>query len=92
MSPVKIDRVISAQEYLHLITGRWFPMTSEDDDVTIKRVLKDLGFNNLWDYPLSEIDEVVANCSSVVLVDLEKHSTNTHIWRWYELPDSTNQT
>lgn len=72
MSPVKIDRVISAKEYLHLVTGQWVPMISEDDDIIIEQTLKDFGITNLWDYPLSEIDEVVANCKLVVLVEIVK--------------------
>ena len=88
MSPVKIDRVISAKEYLHLVTGQWISMTSEDDDITIEQTLKDFGITNLWDYPLSEIDEVVTNCKSVVLVEIVKKNVETHIWRWYELPDN----
>ena len=49
MSPVKIDRVISAKEYLHLVTGQWVPMISEDDDIIIEQTVKDFGITNLWD-------------------------------------------
>lgn len=54
----------------------------------LRHILDSKGLNNLWDYPLDEIDEIVKNNINVVLVDTTYIGDNAemvHEYRWFEV-------
>jgi hypothetical protein len=60
-----------------------------EDCVTIRQILDQKGFGNLWDYPLSEIDHLVENDLDVVLVDASYVDESGRLIkdvRWVEMP------
>jgi tRNA uridine 5-carboxymethylaminomethyl modification enzyme len=55
-------------------------------------ILVENGYTDeLWDYPLSEIDHIVENKLDVVLVDCVVYNEVTnefeHMYRWFEVPE-----
>ena len=86
---VKSEKIYSPQQYLEVITGKCY-IVRDDDIATIEKILRHTG-NNLWNYPMSEIDHIVENNLDVVLVDCmywneDKHEFD-HIFRWFEVPE-----
>ena len=61
----------------------------ERGHTTIRDVLDQNGFENLWDYPISEIDHLVEHDLDVVLVDAS-YVDESGRWikdvRWVEVP------
>lgn len=84
---VKSEHIYSPQDYLELVTGKYYVVRGDDDIETIESILKENGYN-LLNYPLSEIDHIVENSLNVVLVDClfydEEKSEFEHIYRWFE--------
>ena len=84
---VKSEHIYSPQDYLELVTGKYYVVRGDDDIETIESILKENGYN-LWNYPLSEIEHIVENSLNVVLVDClfydEEKSEFEHIYRWFE--------
>ena len=78
-SPVLTDRVLSIEEYISDFTelpvdDRY--LSTLDD---LRDYLDDFGYEDTWDRPLSEIDEVIESESPVVLV------TDGTDYRWFEV-------
>ena len=87
---VKSEKIYSPQNYLEAVTGKCYIVRDDNDIETIQSILHRTG-NNLWDYPLSEIDHIVENNLDVVLVDClfwneDRHEFD-HILRWFEVPE-----
>lgn len=90
---VKSDGVYSPQFYLEAVTGKCYIINSDTISGLIDEIqqkLCDNGHKLLWDFPLTEIDEIVANNSDVVLVELTGDNENgewTTVYRWFEVPE-----
>lgn len=80
------DKVFSPQEYLELVTGKYFQMTTESNAKTIKDIFKQEKISYVYDYALSDIVTLLNGCKSVVLVCLFEPETGEHVYRWYEVP------
>lgn len=93
---VKSEKIYSPQNYLAAITGNCYILRSDtisDMIEEISTILLKNGFENLWDYGLSEIEHLVENDLDVVLVELTGSDANdewTTIYRWFEVPDKFN--
>ena len=57
----------------------------------LRDLLDDCGYDDLWDYPLNEIDHIVENNLDVVLVDCTYIDDDTFQqvaeYRWVEIPE-----
>lgn len=89
---VKSEQIYSPQNYLEAVTGECFIIRGDDDIAEIEAILDDYGYRDqLWNYPLSEIDHVVENELDVVLVDCmvynEEKKEFEHVYRWFEVPE-----
>lgn len=87
---VKSEKIYSPQQYLEVITGKYYIIRGEDDVAFIHGVLAHEELN-FWDYPLSEIKHIVENNINVVLVDCmvvnDKTDQFEHEYRWFEVPE-----
>ena len=88
---VKASCIYSPQNFVEAITGNCYIF---NDDMTIalqiSLLLKQNGFDELWDYPLAEIDHIVENKLNVVLVDVSGFNEDgvwTPEYRWFQVPD-----
>lgn len=89
---VKSEKLYTPQTYLELVTGECFIVRGDNDIDTIENILKDFKLDDdLWNYPLSEIDHIVENDLDVVLVDCMVYNNDTneyeHIYRWFEVDE-----
>ena len=89
---VKSEKIYSPQSYLEAATGKCYMISGENDIELIQEILVENGYSDeLWDYPLSEIDHIVANDLNVVLVDCMVVNPETnqfeHQYRWFEIPE-----
>lgn len=89
---VKSEKIYSSQSYLEAITGKCYIINGCDDIELIQEILVENGYiDELWDYPLSEIDHIVKNNLNVVLVDCMVANEETdefeHEYRWFEVPE-----
>lgn len=90
---VKFDGVYSPQAYLESVTGKCYIINTDTISGLIdeiQRRLCDNGHKLLWDFPLTEIDEIAANDLDVVLVELTGDNESgkwTTVYRWFEVPD-----
>lgn len=87
MVMVQSEKILTTQEYCEKYFASYHPVLKGKKDEL--RIILDLwGFEEIWDRPLSEIDEVVESGSPVVLVDCS-YSENRNLvkeYRWFELP------
>lgn len=89
--------VHSPQSFLKTITNKCFIVEGDNDIDFIHDILVELGYEDedcctLWDYPLDEIDEIVANDISVVLVGccvLDGFGKIQKELRWFQIPDES---
>lgn len=87
-------RALSPQEYVEKVTGKCFVVSADTIGALIDEIQNRLaseGYDDLWDYPLEEIDEVIENDLSVVLVELVGKDVDgswATILRWFEMPKS----
>ena len=86
---VKSNEVYSPQAYVGEITGNYFISKFDGSVNGIRKHLEQYGFDNLWDYPLTEIDHIVENNLDVVLVDCSHYEGNKYVneYRWFEVPE-----
>lgn len=89
---IKSEKLYSAQTYLETLTGVCYSCSGDDDCEFIRKALDENGRgDDLWDYPLNEIDYIVENDLNVVLVDClvynEDEKTFEHQLRWFEVPE-----
>ena len=86
---VKSEHVYAPQNYVGAITGNYFIPNYDGSVDCIHKQLERYGFDNLWDYPLTEIDHIVENDLNVVLVDCSHYEGDAYIleYRWFEVPE-----
>lgn len=88
---VKSEHIYSPQTYLEAITGKCYFMRHNEYPVDfIQSVLVSEGHtDDLWDYPLTEIDHIVENNLNVVLVDCSHYEDGEFVneYRWFEVPE-----
>lgn len=85
--------IYSPQNFVETVTGNYYVFRN---DTTILEEIQTLlglnGFEDLWHYPLTEIDHIVENKIDVVLVDVSDYDTKNNNWieeyRWFEIPES----
>ena len=79
------------QAFVEVITGYCYIFDGDDDVGHIAALLEENGFDNLWDYPIDEVDHIVEQGHNVVLVDcmvyFEDKGRYEHEYRWWEVPD-----
>ena len=87
------EEVYSPQNYIEAVTGKYYFFRN---NTTILKEIQTLlclnGFEDLWSYPLNEIEHIVENEINVVLVDGSDINDETGSWiqeyRWFEIPKS----
>ena len=87
---VRSEKIYTPQQYINAVTGHCFCFQQEDTIAEIQDKLDRYCFDTLWSYPLAEIDHIVENDLSVVLVDVSGFYGGKTIapqYRWYEVPD-----
>lgn len=86
---VKSNAIYSPQEYVGGITGNCFISKCDGTVKCIRQHLERYGFDDLWDYPLTEINHIVENDLNVVLVDCSHYEGDSYIneYRWFEVPE-----
>lgn len=91
MSLVKSETIYNTQSYCNEFLDFCPIISGEKDELRTK--LDHNGYDDLWDYPLSEIDEIVKNKHEVVLVDCSYVGENENgeyetiqEFRWFEIP------
>lgn len=84
---------ISPQNYLQLVTNKCFAVNVDNQLEYIERVLEREGYDNLWSYPLNEIDEILLHYSEdgtryvlVKIVNITDDYEQEELYRWFELP------
>ena len=90
------NTVYSPLDFLEIITGKCFLHGGDCDDIDyIHAILSHEGYEDddcctVWDYPLTEIDECLANEVDVVLVECSYFNQNNELkteYRWIQVPD-----
>ena len=83
------NKIYAPQNYVGAITGNYFISHYNGTIECIQKQLQKYGFDELWDYPLAEIDHIVENNINVVLVDCSHYENNTYVneHRWFEVPE-----
>jgi hypothetical protein len=87
---VKSEQIYSPQSYLAAITGKCYFMGNEYPVDFIQEILVSEGHtDDLWDYPLTEIDHIVENNLNVVLVNCCHYYGDEFFaeYRWFEVPE-----
>ena len=95
------DKIFSPQQFIDAVIGPIYKFTEADNDdkiTAIHNVLRhfdkeDDHLNTIWDYPLSEIDEIVTQDVIVVLVDVSHYEDDKYIteYRWFQVPSVVAQ-
>lgn len=83
------NKIYAPQNYVGGITGNYFISHYDGTIECIQNHLEKYGFDNLWDYPLNEIDHVVENELDVVLVDCSHYENDVYVneYRWFQVPE-----
>lgn len=86
-------KVYSPQDFVEKLTGYYYGFDKDNTVEEIHTLLKKHGIETeavpLLDYPLDEIEEIVANEVPVVLVDTTYINDNYEMaveHRWFEIP------
>lgn len=95
MKCVKSNQLYSPQAYIEKLTGNYYVLDKDDTVAEIHKLLK---LNNVetderpfLDYPMNEIEEVIAKEVSVVFVDVTYINDNCEMiyeYRWFEVPEN----
>ena len=84
------EKLWTPQAFVDAITGHCYIFDGEDDVGAIAFLLEENDYDDLWDYPLSEIDHIVEQGNNVVLIDClvwsEDRGQYEHEYRWWEVP------
>lgn len=83
---VQSEKMYTTQSYCTEFLG-FTPITKGTEN-ELRDILDECG-EDLWDYPLSEIDHIVQNELRVVLVDTTYVNDNGELipeYRWFEVP------
>jgi hypothetical protein len=87
---VKSKQIYTTQSFCDTFLG-FCPMVNGDEDELRLILDQDERFNDLWDYPLDEIEHIVENNLNVVLVDTSYVDDDTYElvteYRWFEVPE-----
>lgn len=85
------NKMYTPSEFVELITGEYYIFSGDNDSVSIRRVLDKHGYEDIWDYMLSEIDHICENQYQVVLVDCMNYNPHDHqfyhSYRWFQVPE-----
>ena len=94
MKCVQDCEIYSPQNFVEKLTGYCYGFDQDDTVAEIHNLLKKHGVETddspLFDYPLDEIEEIIANEVPVVLVDTTYINENyemIHEYRWFEVPE-----
>lgn len=86
------DKIISAETYIEFITGKHYDLERPDQFEEMAEIMRETGNDDLWDFPIEDIEEILENDTPVVLVDVYgttiDDNTMHHVHRWFELPDN----
>lgn len=86
------EKLWTPQQFVENITGHCYIFNGDDDVGHIAAILEESGYDNLWDYAMSELDPIVQHDLQVVLVDcmvwFEGKGQYEHEYRWWEVPKS----
>lgn len=84
MNLVRSEKIYTTQSYCKEFLGVNLMTFSKRDE--LRNILDNMGYNNVWDRPLSEIDEVIECGEPVVLVDCSYIEDGEVIneYRWFE--------
>lgn len=84
--------IYSPQSFIEAVTGNYYIFRNDTtilDEIDTLLCLNYL--ENLWNYPLTEIEHIVENKINVVLVDVSDYDAKTGNWikeyRWFEVPE-----
>lgn len=92
----RYNGVYSPQNYLYAVTGELFFLNGTDISSTIAEIEKilaeELPDTELWSHELSELEHIVENGLSVVLVQIDgfigpDDDRMVTVYRWFEVPD-----
>lgn len=70
---VKSEEIYAPQNYVGAITGNYFIPHFNGSIECIRKQLNKYGFDNLWDYPLTEIKHIVKNCEEYMYIIYHKY-------------------
>ena len=84
--------VYSPQNYIEAVTGNYYIFRNDTTIIDeIQHILILNNFENLWNYPMTEIEHIVENKINVVLVDVSDYDIKSREWvkeyRWFEVPE-----
>ena len=89
------DKIVSAEAYIEFITGKHYDLKRPDRFEEMAEIMEETGHDDLWDFPIDEIEEIIGNGSPVVLVDVYgttiDDNTMHHVQRWFELPNEDDE-
>lgn len=88
------DGVLTPQQYLEMMTGKYFCLDADNRLETVENILDgEFGKGAYWDFSLDSIDEIMENGHKVVLVEIvniiikNDKSELEKLYRWFEVPD-----
>lgn len=91
MSVIKSEKIFTPQEYLELVTGKTYIISSDNDVEAVELILEKEGYD-FWTYTFTEIEHVIDNEVPVVLVDYMIYNEDTkefeHVLRWSEVDEN----
>lgn len=91
MSVIKSEKIFTPQEYLELVTGKTYVISSDNDVEAVELILEKEGYD-FWTYTFTEIEHVIDNEVPVVLVDYMIYNEDTkefeHVLRWSEVSEN----
>ena len=84
------DKVLNPRIYVEMITGGYYILNADNQYKETKSVLKRQGFDNLCNYPLTEVEKLNDTNTKFVLVEfvnLTESNKMDYQYRWCELPE-----
>lgn len=89
---IRSDKMYNFQSYLELVTGKVYTRGGRLNDYDIiEQALKEEGLQDeLWNYPLTEINHIIESEYDVVLVEINVWNKDTDNletdYRFYQVP------
>lgn len=89
---IRSDKMYNFQSFLELVTGKVYTRDGRLNDYDIiEQALKEEGLQDeLWDYPLTEINHIIESEYDVVLVEVHVWNKDNDIletdYRFYQVP------
>ena len=90
---IRYAGLITAQQYLELITGKYYCLNADNQLEEVERILnREFGEGSFWSFALDDIGEVMEKDHTVVLVELvnivmkDNTAKQEKLYRWFELP------